>query len=40
MVMEWKGMRRIQWQDFVVSIMCGVRKLQVLLTRTNTDLFR
>jgi hypothetical protein len=33
MVMEQKGMRRMQWQDFVVSNRCGVRKLQVLLTR-------
>ena len=33
MVMERKGMLRMQWQDFVVSIRCGVRKLQVLRTR-------
>jgi hypothetical protein len=33
MVMERKGMRRMQWQDFAVSIKRGVRKLQVLLIR-------
>ena len=33
MVMEWKRTRRMQWQDFVVSVRCGVRKVLVLLTR-------